>query len=80
MSVYYEKKASNWWFILGFIVPIAGLILFLVLRENNPLVAKKAGIGALSMAVALVFSLIIVLLYFLNLEPVFQQIPGKFLV
>ena len=40
MSVFYEKKASNWWFILGFIVPIAGLILFLVLRENNPLVAK----------------------------------------
>ena len=35
MSVFYEKKTSNWWFILGFICPIAGLILFFTLKEKK---------------------------------------------
>ena len=46
-------------------------------RKDYEMVRRGSAFGFYC---ALVFSLIIVLLYFLNLEPVFQQIPGKFLM
>lgn len=50
------------WAVLGFFVPIAGLILYLVWRNEKPLTAKKAGIGALvSVIVSLVFFVIEIL-------------------
>lgn len=79
MGVFYEKKISNWWFILGFLVPPAGLIIYLVMKKDSLIIAKKAGIGALSMVIAIAFILLIVLLYNLNLDPVFRQIAGKFI-
>ena len=78
MSVFYEKKTRNWWFILGFICPIAGLILFFTLKEKNAKAAQKSGIGALCMVIACAFVLLIILLYKLNLDPVFHQVPGIF--
>lgn len=39
------------WGLLGFLVPIAGLVLFLVWRDEKPRSAKAAGIGALVGAV-----------------------------
>lgn len=36
------------WAVLGFFIPLAGLILFLVWRTEKPLSAKKAGVGALT--------------------------------
>lgn len=62
---------------MGLLVPPAGLIIYLVMKKDNLPVAKKAGIGALSMAIAVVFILLIVLLYNLNLDPIFRQISGK---
>jgi len=35
------------WGFLGFCIPIVGLILFLVWKNDRPLTAKAAGIGAL---------------------------------
>ena len=35
------------WGLLGFFVPIAGLILYLLWRDERPRTAKAAGIGAL---------------------------------
>lgn len=35
------------WGLLGFLVPVAGLVLFLVWRDEKPRTAKAAGIGAL---------------------------------
>ncbi|ONI46421.1 hypothetical protein AN641_00110 [Candidatus Epulonipiscioides gigas] len=35
------------WGLLGFVVPIAGLVLFLVWKNEKPKNAKKAGLGAL---------------------------------
>ncbi len=35
------------WGILGFCIPIVGLILYLVWQKDKPLNAKNAGIGAL---------------------------------
>lgn len=35
------------WAVLGFFIPIAGLILYLVWKTEKPLSARRAGIGAL---------------------------------
>ena len=39
--------SSIGWGILGFLIPIVGLILFLVWRNKKPNSAKVAGIGAI---------------------------------
>lgn len=45
--------------VLGFFIPIVGLILWLVNKENKPLMAKSAGKGALiGFIVSIVFSII----------------------
>ena len=74
MSVFYEKKESYWWFILGFLVPIAGLILYFVFKESNLARAKKCLYGTISVVVAAVFITIIVVLYNVNLDPAFRLI------
>ena len=44
------------WGVLGYCVPIVGLILFLVWKDTKPKTAKAAGIGALvSVILAVVF-------------------------
>ncbi len=35
------------WGLLGFCVPVAGLVLYLIWKDEKPLTAKAAGIGAL---------------------------------
>ena len=40
-------NGSFGWAVLGFCLPLVGLILFLVWKSNKPISAKKAGIGAL---------------------------------
>ncbi|HIW48815.1 MAG TPA: hypothetical protein H9687_06030 [Firmicutes bacterium] len=40
-------SGSIGWGILGFCIPIVGLILFLVWKDQKPKTAKVAGIGAL---------------------------------
>lgn len=43
-----QRSSGNiGWAILGFFIPLAGLILFLVWRNDRPGDAKMAGIGAL---------------------------------
>lgn len=47
------------WGLLGFCLPIVGLILFLIWREERPLTAKAVGMGALvSVIINVVFSII----------------------
>ncbi|MBN2541144.1 MAG: zinc ribbon domain-containing protein [Bacilli bacterium] len=36
------------WGLLGFCVPVAGLVLYLIWKDDKPLNAKAAGIGALA--------------------------------
>lgn len=62
MDVEETKKGSNWWSVLGFFIPLVGLILFLTWKTTNPKSAKAAGIGALvSVAVnLLIFVLTVV--------------------
>ncbi len=42
-----EDKKSFGWALLGFMVPLAGLILYLVWKDKTPLKAKSCGKGAL---------------------------------
>ena len=54
------------------------LYCFFTLKEKNAKAAQKSGIGALCMVIACAFVLLIILLYKLNLDPVFHQVPGIF--
>jgi len=46
-SVPVQENNTFWWGVLGFFVPIAGLIIFLIWLKEKPKSAKCAGIGAL---------------------------------
>lgn len=52
--------SGSWgWFVLGLFFPLVGLILFLAWRQDKPLSAKRAGIGALvGVIVSVLFSII----------------------
>jgi|GEM_PF-6871704 hypothetical protein len=74
MSVFYEKKESYWWFLLGFFIPVAGIVLYFVFKNTNLARAKKCMYGVISIAVAVVFVTVILVLYNLNLDPAFRLI------
>ena len=44
---YVEDRGGFGWSLLGCCIPIVGLVLFLVWRDQKPRTAKAAGIGAL---------------------------------
>ena len=51
-----EDSGSFLWGLLGFCLPIVGLILFLVWKDSKPRTAKVAGIGALvSVIIGVIF-------------------------
>lgn len=43
----YTTRDSIGWGVLGFFIPLAGLILFLIWRKDRPCDARCAGLGAL---------------------------------
>lgn len=56
-----QDNGSFGWAVLGFFIPIAGLILYLVWRTEKPLSARRAGIGALvSVIVGAVFTVLLI--------------------
>ena len=58
-----EEKNVFLWGVLGFFVPIAGLILYLMWKQTKPQSAKKAGMGALiSVGINVVFMILNVVL------------------
>ena len=59
-SVTNQSDASNTgWAVLGFFIPLVGLILYLSNKETAPLKAKSAGKGALiGFCLSIVFSII----------------------
>lgn len=52
-------SGSFGWAVLGFCIPLVGLILFLVWKDTKPLSGKKAGVGAL---VAVILSVVVYIL------------------
>ena len=47
-----EDNGGFGWGLLGFCIPIVGLILFLVWNDSKPITAKAAGMGALVNVIA----------------------------
>lgn len=56
-----SKKGSIGWGILGFFIPIVGIILFAIWRKENKKASKAAGIGAL---IGAIVSVIFTVIYF----------------
>ena len=42
-----KDTGSIWWGVLGFCIPLVGLVLCIAWRNTKPKSGKKAGIGAL---------------------------------
>ena len=58
-----NDSGSIGWAILGFLVPLVGLILFLVWMNTRPKSGKMAGIGALINVIAsVVFSIVFIII------------------
>ena len=60
-----QKKGNFGWAVLGFFVPIAGLVLYLVWKNENPGDAKMAGMGALVSAILEAIFVIIYIMFFI---------------
>ena len=52
------------WGLLGCCIPVVGLVLFLVWKDQKPKTAKAAGIGAL---VSVIISVVFYIIYFVIL-------------
>lgn len=55
-------EGSFGWAILGFFVPIIGLILFIIWRDEKPKSSKQAGVGALVSVILNVVMVIIIVI------------------
>ncbi len=78
-----DRGNFGWW-LLGFLVPIVGLILWLIWRSDTPLKAKSIGIGALVGAlisaipilIIILLSLVMVLMYYYNVNIINSIMPA----
>lgn len=71
----YEDSSSFGFAILGFFIPIVGLILFLIYEGKKPIRAKSAGKGALiGFITKIVLSIILVILYVVFATTLFTNI------
>ena len=59
-----EEKVNFGWFVLGFFVPIAGFIIFLVFLNSRKKLSKTAGLGAL---IGVIKNITIIILYYIFL-------------
>lgn len=72
-----EDSSSFGFAILGFFIPIVGLILFLIYEGKKPKRAKSAGKGALiGFITKIILSIILVILYFVFVASLFSNISG----
>ena len=55
--------SAGWWW-LGFLIPLAGLLIWVLCKDSTPIRAKKAGKGALtSVIVSIVCSVVFTVVY-----------------
>ena len=70
-----DSAGAGWWW-LGFLIPLAGLLIWVTCNDNQPCRAKKAGIGAL---VGVIVSVgLCVLFYVLWFLMMFAMATGAF--
>lgn len=73
-----DDRSSFGFTILGFFIPIVGLILFLIYEEKKPKRAKSAGKGALiGFVTKIILSIILVILYVLFTASLFSNISDN---
>lgn len=58
-----DGALSVLWGILGYFIPIVGLVLFIVWKETKPKDSKAAGLGALIRVIVAVVGLILVFIF-----------------
>lgn len=56
-----DTGGAGWWWI-GFLVPLAGLLIWLTCNDTQPRRAKKAGVGAL---VGVITSVVLVAVFYI---------------
>lgn len=82
MSQYGQHRSDDTggfgWGLLGFCIPIVGLILYLVWKDEKPRTARSAGIGALSRVIILVVIFIFYIIIFIILG-ISSSIPQQFI-
>lgn len=66
-----DTGSIGWW-ILGFLIPIIGLILYLVWKDDKPVSAKQAGQGAL---VSVLLGVVIIITYFVLVASAIASMP-----
>lgn len=49
------------WGLLGFVIPLAGFVLFLVWQDSKPKTAKAAGIGSLINMILFILSYVLII-------------------
>ena len=69
----FKDEYAFLWGILGFFVPIAGLVLFVVWNKEKKKVAKSAGIGALIRVILMVIVFVIAVFLFIIAEPTTER-------
>lgn len=66
-----EEKNTFGWGVLGFFIPIVGLILFISWKKDRPKASKSAGIGALVSVIAnVLLTILIVVIAFIGFSSV----------
>ena len=70
-----DTAGSGWWW-LGFLVPLAGLLVWITCSDTQPKRAKKAGIGALAGVIVSVAA--VVLFYILWFILIFAFASGMY--
>lgn len=45
--MYSRDRGGFWWGLLGFVIPLVGLVLFLAWQDTKPRCSRAAGTGAL---------------------------------
>ena len=73
-----EDRSSFGFALLGFFVPLAGLIFFLIYESKKPKRAKSAGKGALiGFITEIILSIVVVILYVVLTASLFQNIADE---
>lgn len=72
-----DDSGSFGWAVLGFFIPIVGLVLYLVWREQKPLSAKKAGMGAL---VSVIAGVVLSVLWFIIVAVILGSAAGNVMI
>lgn len=69
-----DDAPSMGWGVLGFFIPIAGLVLYLVWRDQYPLRAKSCGKGALASVIVYV---VFIILYFIVIMTIASSVSTR---